>query len=474
MSLARRLSALDAMFVGIETREIHMHVGALLMFERGALATAEGGVDFDRIAEYMDATLDDLPNYRRRLREIPGLRHPVWEDDTDFRLRYHLRHTALPRPGDERTLKRLAGRIFSQALDRRRPLWEIWVVEGLENDRFALICKVHHAMVDGIGGVEFLARLLAGTEHAPESFAKAKWEPEAQPKGLALLWDELRYRQAGIKDLARRAQLTYRAAKRGDVTSAGKVKHGLVNVLRHGLVPAPLTSINPSKVSAHRRFDVCRFDLKELKEIKSVLGGKLNDVLLALCAGALRRFLARQGDLPDLLSGFRALMPVSTRTVSSSVGGNKIALSIIDLPVHLPDPLERYQATMHSTNTGKTKSHQVEGTVLLEEISDVTSSTVMRESVRVAGALRSFNVVITNVPGPPFQLYLLGAPLESMFPLVPLFHHQGLGIAIFSYKGIISFGLGADWQAVPNLYEFVEDLQSAFTELRELMHGPKA
>lgn len=470
MNLSRRLSALDAMFVGIETHELHMHVGALLLFETGPLATPEGGVDFDRIAEHMDAILENLPNYRRRLRSIPGLRHPVWEDDRDFRLRYHLRHTALPKPGDERTLKRLAGRIFSQPLDRRRPLWEIWVVEGVENDRFALIAKVHHAMVDGIGGVELLAQILSGSKQPSRPTSYEDWKAEEAPKGLSLIREEIRYRQAGLKALLQRAQLTYREAKRGKATKAGSVTDGIVNVLRKGLAPAPDTSINPKNVSPHRRFDVCTFDLQELKDIKKVLGGKLNDVILAVCAGALRRFLSRQGDLPDILRGFRVLMPVSTRTSTSSMAGNKIALTLIELPVHLPDPLERYEETMRSSAAGKSDSHQVEGTVLLEEISDVTSSTLIREGVKVAGALRSFNTIITNVPGPPFQLYLLGAPLESMYPLVPLFHHQGLGIAIFSYKGVISIGLGADWQAIPNLHELVEDLQSSFQELQEVAH----
>jgi hypothetical protein len=164
-------------------------------------------------------------------------------------------------------------------------------------------------------------------------------------------------------------------------------------------------------------------------------------------------------------------MPVSTRTSSSSASGNKVALTLIDLPVHLPDPLERYQETVRSAAAGKSTSHQVEGTVLLEEISDVTSSALLREGVKVAGSLRAFNTIITNVPGPPFPLYLQGAPLQSMFPLVPLFHHQGLGIAIFSYDGVVSIGLGADWHAIANLHELVEDLQDAFVELRGLIEA---
>jgi WS/DGAT/MGAT family acyltransferase len=465
---SHRLSALDAMFVGIETNELHMHVGAVLVFEAGPLANEEGGIDFERMSKYMETALVHLPNYHRRLKPTPGLRHPVWVDDEHFDINYHLRHTALPKPGSERLLKRLAGRIFSQSLDKKKPLWEIWVVEGLENDRFALICKVHHSMVDGMGGMEVLAGLLRATPDETFKAPTEPWNPEPTPRGLSLLRDELKYRGAGLRSLADRARATWEQVKSGEDGKARAVTAGIINIMKSGLIPAPPSSINPRRVSSHRRFDICRYELAEIKAIKNSLGGKVNDVLLALCAGALRRFLERRGDRVAGLEGFRVLMPVSLRSQGKVNGGNQIALTFIEIPVHIADPERRYQAVLESSARAKGSSHQIEGTALLEELSDVTADALMRESVRAAGALRPYNVIVTNIPGPPFKLYMLGAPLVEMFPLAPLFYQQGLGIALFSYSGEVSIGLGADRQALPDLHLLVEDFDAAYAELREV------
>ena len=460
-----RLSALDAMFVGIETTELHMHVGAVLVFEAGPLANADGGVDFERIASYLETALVHLPNYRRRLKPTPGLRHPVWVDDQHFDMSYHLRHAALPRPGSERLLKRLAGRIFSQSLDRKRPLWEFWVVEGLENNRFALITKVHHAMVDGVAGVGALAGLLRA--NTDESFqpVTTTWQPEDVPSGLDLLLSELRHRKEGIGALVERARSSWNLVRSGSGEGTKAVASGVLGIIKTGLLPAPATCINPRHVGPHRRLDVCRYDMKTIKAIKNELGGKVNDVILALCAGALRRFLARCGDSLADLEKFRVLMPVSIRGKHKGQSGNQIALSLLDLPLHIDDPLLRYKAILESTAKSKGQSHHAEGTALLEEISDVTADSLMRESIRVAGVLRPYNVIISNIPGPPFDLFLLGARLEEVFPLVPLFYQQGLGIGIFSYAGTLSIGLGADRDAVPNLHELASDFDTAFKEL---------
>ena len=465
---SHRLSALDAMFVGIETNELHMHVGAVLVFESGPLANEDGGVDFERISSYLETALVHLPNYHRRLKPTPGLRHPVWIDDEHFDICYHLRHTALPRPGSERLLKRLAGRIFSQSLDRNKPLWEIWVVEGLQENRFALIAKVHHSMVDGMGGVEVLAGLLRATPEERFSAPAHPWQPAATPRGLTLLRDELKYRGAGLRSLAIRARATWDQVRDGEDKKAKAMADGILNIVKSGLLPAPPTSINPRRVGPHRRFDVCRYELADLKAIKNSLGGKINDVLLALCAGALRRFLKRRGDVVAGMQGFRVLMPVSTRAQGSTgAGGNQISLAFIELPLHIADPVQRYREILRTTVKAKQSSHRVESAALLGDLSDVTADALMRESVRAAGALRPYNVIITNVPGPPFELFLLGASLVEMFPLAPLFYQQGLGIALFSYAGKITIGLGADREALPDLHQLVKDFDAALAELRD-------
>lgn len=468
-----RLSALDAMFVGIETSQLHMHVGAVLVLESGALETDAGGVDFDRISQFLDKALESYPIYRQRLRKTPGLRHPVWVDDEHFRLLYHLRHTALPAPGGMRQLKRLAGRIFSQALDKRRPLWELWVVEGLAKDKFALIIKVHHALVDGMAGMAVLASLLRPTPNADFEPLESPWRPRKEPSPYELFQDEYRYRREGLASLVRRGREYYESLKQGGSHSgAVNVATGLLRIAEMGLSPAPKTSINPKEVSPHRRFDVCSFELAKIKTIKNQLGGKINDAMLALCAGGLRRFLARRGDDVSTYSNFRILMPVSTRSAGQH-GGNQVALTLVPMPLHIEDPHERYEAIVREAHEVKKSSGQVEGVALIEEVADVSFDGLLRETVKLAGALRPFNVVITNVPGPPFPLYLLGARVEEMVPLVPLFHHQGLGIALFSYDGTMTVGFGADWHAIDDLHLLAQDFGDSFDELYTLATGEK-
>lgn len=460
------------MFVGIETNRLHMHVGALLIFETGPLRKPEGGVDFERLSKYLGQAMSSLPNYHRRLAPSSLFRHPIWVDDHNFHTRFHIRHTALPSPGDERVLKRLAGRIFSQPLARDRPLWELWVVEGLEEGRFALIAKVHHAMIDGVGGIEVLAALLRMTTKADFSHSARNWTPQPPPTTRNLLWDEFKYRTSGIRTMARQGVKELRALRDGESSNARSTASGIVNFLSSTLKPTPDTSINPKQVSSGRRFEVCRFTLTDFKEVKRALGGKINDVVLAVCAGALRRYLARRGDAVDTLEGFRAMMPMSLHPdKKTGHGGNLIAVSMLALPLHHSDPLVRYKEILSTTTTAKVDSHQSEGVALLERFADVTADAIMRDSVRLAGALRPYNVVITNIPGPPIPLYLLGAKLIEMFPLVPLFHQQGLGIAVVSYNGTIRFGLGADWQALPDLHLLAEDFGHALNELQELVRS---
>lgn len=470
MSHFERLSALDNLFLGIESESLHMHVGALMVFEPGSLVGENGGVDFDRLCAYVDAQLRRMPRYRQRLKRVPGLGHPVWVDDEHFQIRFHLRHTALPKPGDRRALQRLAGRIFSQKLDRSRPLWEMWVVEGLAEGGFALIPKVHHAMVDGVAGMDVMAALLRGTPdeglYVPR--AQPDWSPQPAPKRGELIRSELSHRVRGLRGIFSRGREALREMSHAG-SHAREQASGIGRLITKGLAPAPATSINPREVSPYRRFDVCRLPLAQAKEIKNALGGKVNDVIMAVTAGALHKYLAQRGDDPRALSGFRALMPVNIRKPShQGSSGNRVALGFVDLPVSMEDPSERYQAVLDATSRVKGDSQQIEGAALLEELADVTSDAVMREAVRAAGALRVYNTVITNVPGPPFPLYLLGAQMREVYPLVPLFYQQTVGLAILSYSGELFWGLCGDWHATPDLHELSRALRESFDELVEL------
>lgn len=441
-----------------------MHVGALAVFDAGPLRKG-AGIDFSKIRTYVESALSDMPRYRQRLARVPGLGHPVWIDDDHFDIHYHLRHSALPSPGDDRTLKRLAGRIFSQQLDRSRPLWEFWVVEGLTGGRFAIIPKLHHCMIDGIAGVDFMARLLSTSEDASPPVSPEPWRARAAPSAATLLASELGYRAGASRRAIDRTRNALQDFSGWLDTTRGKVGD-LSNALRAGLSPASPTPLNPRHIGPHRRFDVCRMDLERVKEVKRLLGGKVNDVVLATATAALARFLERHGVDVAKLDDYRALVPVNVRSeLDASAGGNRVAMTLAKLPLQERDTRRRYQCVVEMSTYLKAESGQASGTQLLQQIGDATTPNLVRDVFRVAGMVRAFNIVITNVPGPPFPLYLLGAKLDSIFPLVPLFENQALGIALFSYAGGLYWGLVADWSSVSDLHELSNELTTAFDEL---------
>lgn len=471
-----RLSALDASFLGVEDGRAHMHVAATLVFDAGPLRLPHGGLDFDRIGDTVARSLERVPRYRQRLAYGPLLGEPVWVDDERFNLHYHLRHAALPRPGDERQLKRLSGRIFSQELDRGKPLWEMWVVEGLEGDRFAIVDKAHHCMIDGMSGVDLLAATLAtpvgdeaGTGGAAAGdgarrHALEVWRPRRKPGKADLALAELGHRVAAPFALAKAV-----GAALGDPRRAlGAFWNGAVGVTElfaAGLTPASETPLN-RPIGPHRRFDWMETPLGDLKAIRAAFGGTVNDVVLAIVAGGVGRFLREQGANLDGLT-FRAMVPVSVRTADQRGAlGNKVASLVAELPVAERDPRERLRRVRETTARLK-GSHAVEGNEILEELADWTSSALLVNLVQLATRARSYNIVVTNVPGPPFPIHLLGARLHAVYPMVPLFANQALGVALFSYAGTLYWGVNADWDAVPELHDFVLDLQGEFEALRE-------
>lgn len=467
MTYYERLSALDASFLGIEDVASHMHVAATLIFDARPVRAAHGGIDMERIRAYIGSRLHLIPRYRQRIAWVPLERHPVWIDDERFNLFYHVRHSALPRPGEERQLKRLCGRIMSQKLDPTKPLWEIWVVEGLADDRFALIAKAHHAMVDGVSGMDLLTVLLSPAAFS-EFEAGPTWAPRAAPRPVDLVLGEAWRRAARLGTVARTLARGVREPWTA-VRDAREAIAGVVEALGMSGSTASPTPLN-AEIGPYRRFDWARFDLATVKRVKERLGGTINDVVLATVAGAARRFLERRGVTVGQLD-FRAMVPVSVRsTAEHGTLGNRVANFIAPLPVDERDPLTRYRKVVQATRQQK-DSRIIHGTELIEEFGNWTSTAVLTQLMRMAAQWRPFNVVVTNVPGPQIPLYLLEAPLLETYPMVPLFSNQGLGFALFSYAGSLFWGLNADWDAMPDLHDVATALHDELEALRRAAEG---
>jgi WS/DGAT/MGAT family acyltransferase len=470
MAHCERLSALDAHFLELEDAGVHMHVGALLLFDAGPLARPDGSLDFERLRALVASQLHRVPRYRQRLAWIPVERHPVWVDDPAFNLLYHVRHVSLPRPGDLRQLKRLTGLLLSQKLDPGKPLWEIWAIEGVGGGRFALVAKVHHCMVDGIAAADLLATLLRPTPD-PRVPKAPRWEPRPAPGGAELLAREAWRRAREPVELLRAGARALRRpgpALRAFADSTRGVGEAL---LAGFAAPAPATPLNPAHVGPHRRFDAIRFELARVKEVKRRLGGTLNDVVLATVAGALRRFLRGRGvSVADL--ELRALCPVNVRSGSEHAGlGNRVVLMLAPLPVSERDPRTRVRRVVEATQALK-RSRQFRGAELLEEIADWTATGLITETIRLATSRRAFNLIVTNVPGPATPLHLLGAPLLETYPWAPLYENQALAVALFSHGDGLFWGLNSDWDRVPDLHDFAGALATEFDELAKLAEAP--
>ncbi len=467
MTTYERLGALDASFLGIEDGTCHMHVGAVLIFDAAPLRTPSGGIDIDRIRAAIQGRLGLVPRFRQRLAYVPYERVPIWVDDDRFRLAYHVRHTALPQPGDERVLKRLVGRIMSQPLDRKRPVWEIWVVEGLDGDRFALISKTHHCMVDGISGADLMSVLLDATPDSGVGTPEP-WKPAPPPSGARLVLDAALRRAAQPRE-ALRAAVRAATAPRQRLRDVSEAAAGLADLFAPAFSPVSPTPLNV-EVGPHRRFDWTAMKVADLKAVKSVLGGTLNDVVLATVSGALRAFFTRRGVDPDQLT-IRALVPVSVRTEDERGAlGNRVTQLNAPLPVDRADPVARLDAVRKAL-AGLKESRQALGGEVLTAISDWTVPNLLVQAVRLAARTRPYNLVVTNVPGPQIPLYLQGARMRTAYPVVPLFENLALVVGLFSYDGGLFWGLNADWEQIPDLHDFVLALEGSFAELQRAAAG---
>jgi WS/DGAT/MGAT family acyltransferase len=458
-----RLSFLDNTFLAMEGPSNPMHVGGTLVFEGGDLARPGGGIDIDSIRGFIEARLQYVPRYRQRLQWIPVERHPVWIDDAHFDPTYHIRHIALPHPGSEAQLRQMAGRILSQRLDRTKPMWEVWVAEGLADGGFALVSKVHHCMIDGIGGVDLLKVLLAPYP-SDEVGEPDQYEPRPAPTPGQLFADE------AIRRVI--APITAARGARRFVEETRELKEGL----RHRLLAmrqsarsgwftrASATPLN-AKIGPNRRIAFLETPLEQVKAIKNAHGVTVNDVVIAAVAGAVRSFLKeeRQVDVDGI--DFRAMVPVSTRGDDAPGLGNRVTMWLLDLPIAEPDPVERLRAVGAMTSDRKEADHAL-GASLLTQGASFTPSTILSVAARVAAATaRPFNMTITNVPGPQVPLYLLSARLTRIHPMVPLWVNHGLGVALFSYDGKLDWGVAADWDLVPDLDKFMDRIVEALEEL---------
>ncbi|MEA1903590.1 MAG: wax ester/triacylglycerol synthase family O-acyltransferase, partial [Actinomycetota bacterium] len=399
-----------------------------------------GGIDIDRIRDHVRSKLQYIPRYRQRLEFVPYDRRPVWIDDDSFTFDYHVRHTSLPRPGTDEQLKELAGRIVSTKLDRSKPLWELWFVEGVNDDRFAIIAKIHHCMIDGISGVDLTTILLNvipdGTIEPADDWVP---KPAPTPTQLAVAETAKLTRRLidGLGNLSERVRDGF--FKITDNTLDKSIA-ALTSLGSGWLIPSDRTPLNPD-IGPNRRFDWAELPLDEIKAIKNALGGSVNDVVLAITTGAVRRFLMESRDYTPDHAQFRAMNPVSTRAQDQRGKlGNQVAMWLVDLPIDEPDAARRYDIVKANTKVLK-DTNQALGAATLVELSSGTPITLLSLANRVVGPkLRPFNMTVTNIPGPQFPMYLLESQMLANYPMVPLWAQHGVGIALFSYNGKLLWG----------------------------------
>lgn len=461
------LSYLDASFLALESRTSHMHVAGVALFDAAPLKADDGGIDIALIRAHVRSKLQYIPRYRQRLEWVPYDRRPVWIDDAQFTFDYHVRHTSLPRPGTDQQLKDLAGRIVSTKLDRSKPLWELWVVEGISEDRFAIIAKIHHCMIDGISGVDLTTILL---NVVPDSTIEdsEEWVPRPAPTPSQLAVSEAaRFTRKFIDGLANLGDRIKEGRTISDRTLDKSV--AALTSLRSGwLTPADRTPLNPD-IGPNRRFDWTGLDLADVKEVKNGLGGSVNDVVLAVTAGAVRNFLIDHRSFDPNNSEFRAMNPVSTRRhADRGKLGNQVAMWLVELPIDEADPMRRYELIKERTSHLK-ETNQALGAATLVEVSSGTPITLLSLANRVVGSrLRPFNMTVTNIPGPQFPMYLLESEMQANYPMVPLWAQHGIGVALFSYNRRLLWGIQADYDTLPDSNLFLEAIHQSFNELHQL------
>jgi len=459
-----RLSTQDSSFLMFEGRDTPMHVSAVGLFDAALLLREDGGLDFERIREHLAAVLHRLPRYRQRVIVTPVEAHPVWIDDERFNLDYHLRHTCLPPPGSEEALQQLIGRVLSQQLDRHKPLWEIWVVEGVCDGRFALLLKVHHCMVDGVGGMQLLEHLLSAKPMRDPEPAQP-WTPRPRPSPVRLAADAMVARSQAPVDAARALAGAVREPRR-TAEDLGRSLRAMGRALRDGL-HLPGETAHNRRIGSHRRVAWLSLGLAEMRSLRKRLDCTVNDLVLALVTGGVRAYLEREGaDLAHL--DYRVVIPVNMRAFREGAedgSGNRVSAWFVSLPVAEPDPRVRFDRIRAETSRLR-ESDAAVGMDLFTRVVEWTGSSLLTYAgVRLAARVHPYNMIVSNVPGPQFPLHLLDARLLRLYPQLPLFESQGLGIAVLSYDGQLCFGIVSDWDVVQDLAPVVEGIRAAHQEL---------
>jgi len=467
-----RLSALDVSFLYLETPTTPMHVGGVAIFDPPATEGSEP-FDYDALCELVSRRIAAVPRYRQVVRWVPGhLANPVWVDDEDFDISYHVRRSALPRPGSPDQLRELVGRVQSRQLDRNRPLWEIYLVEGLADGHFAIITKTHHAMVDGVSAVD-VGALILDTEPTPrDDLPTDTWVAGRSPSGMSLvagaIADNLR-RPTQVVETLRSGVTDARAtAERALGTAAG-----VVATVRTSLRPAPASALNAT-IGEQRRYGMAATSLDDYKRVRKAHGGTVNDVVLATVAGALRTWLLTRGESVTPATTVRAMVPVSVRTGEQAgtpgnpTLGNRVSAIFVDLPVGEASPLVRLHRVSYAMKAHKDSGQSV-GADALISLSGFAPPTIHAAAARLGARMtrRLFNVVVTNVPGPQFALYAAGAQMLECYPVVPLAKEQAVTVGLTSYNGGVYYGLNADRDAMPDVDVLALCIEESLGELME-------
>jgi diacylglycerol O-acyltransferase / wax synthase len=458
----QRLTGLDATFLYLENANMPLHVASTAVFDP---SDVPGGYSFEKVLNLIDARLHLLPPFRRRLVEVPfQLHHPLWIEDPDFDLEYHVRRAALPAPGGPAELAEFAADVFSRPLDRSRPLWEIYAVEGLEGGHIAMVSKVHHAAIDGVSGAEITVNLLDLQPEPVQYEPDEPWKPDRIPSDFELVgW--------ALGSLARQPLAALKAVRR----TAG----AMVNVRRRNREPdvapppslfsAPRTSFNTT-ITAHRKVAFTSVSLEDVKAVRKELGGTVNDVVLALCAGTLRNYLERRGELPD--EPLVAMVPISVRTEDEKGAlGNRVSSMLTSLATDVADPAKRLDAIREGTQGAKEQDKAI-GADTLTNWTEFAAPAVAARAARLISRMKVldrlrpiFNVTISNVPGPPFALYSAGAKMVALYPMGPIMDSAALNMTVMSYMGDMYFGIVACKDTLPDVDDIATGLTEALDDL---------
>jgi WS/DGAT/MGAT family acyltransferase len=461
-----RLSALDASFLYLENPTTPMHVGSVGVFRR-----PRTGFDYKRLVHLIEQRLALVPRYRQKVVHVPGrLARPVWVDDADFDITYHVRRSALPKPGSDAALHDLVARLMSRPLDHTRPLWEIYLVEGLSKNRTAIITKTHNAVVDGISTID-IGQVILDVSATPNASQEDLWMPQPEPSGLQLVLDAVAevVQQPGelienVRSAATDAAVTVR--------KVGGALYALASAGRTAAPPAPGSPLNV-QITTQRRFAVARTRLDDYRAVRRLHNGTVNDVILAVISGALREWLLSRGEAVTRTTTIRALVPLSVRgteagaaSTTAELMSNKVSASLVDLPVGEPNPVVRLHHISHAMRAHKESGQSVAADALVR-LSGFAPPTLHALGARAANSFSRhiFNVVVTNVPGPQVTLYAAGAKMVEMYPVVPLAKGQALSIGVTSYDGGVNFGLNADRDAMPDVDVLASMVEESLEEL---------